>query len=115
MVKRRELTDGSIVHPRGCAHKATGRAQCYTFVLMESTLGMARSLGWKVHMRFARFRAKNRLGRWARYPDSGGRLGVNALATRLFGRVSGVGIGRETGKRTTPLQRASRRRLLPRR
>ncbi len=32
----------------------TQRAQCSTFVLMEvETLGIARSLGWKVHMRCA--------------------------------------------------------------
>jgi hypothetical protein len=32
----------------------TGPAECSTFVLMEvETLGMARSLGWKVHMRCA--------------------------------------------------------------
>ena len=33
---------------------ATGSCRCSTFVLMEvETLGVARSLGWKVHMRCA--------------------------------------------------------------
>jgi len=34
--------------------RLTGANQCSAFVLMEvETLGMARSLGWKVHMRCA--------------------------------------------------------------
>src|ERR1700758_2474508 len=36
------------------AEGLTGAGQCSTFVLMEvETLGIARSLGWKVHMRCA--------------------------------------------------------------
>ena len=46
-------TNSQISSPR-CAHALTNHARCSTFVLMEvETLGVARSLGWKVHMHCA--------------------------------------------------------------
>jgi hypothetical protein len=44
------IVDDATLHPR----RLTDPAECSAFVLMEvETLGVARSLGWKVHMRCA--------------------------------------------------------------
>ena len=51
---RRELLEGLEVVPKPGVSSLDRPAECSTFVLMEvETLGVARSLGWKVHMRCA--------------------------------------------------------------
>jgi hypothetical protein len=72
-----------ISSPR-CAQGLTGPPDCSTFVLVEvETLGIARSLGWKVHMRCA-----GGYGHW--HIASLDALICDLFAAKLIGGVSAV-------------------------